>query len=134
MNNYTEDMNTTEFKFALNEKVSFLDCGEWENHGVVVEQYKKVYNDGYVQYSYKVKLLGYDNTYMIAYPEYMFPYKTSLKLMKTVIEFRHLCSRHVDLIREIKYVEAQKEKTYDTIQNHQELLKYITVEGKKDDR
>lgn len=132
MNNYTKDTNTTEFKFALNEKVSFLDCGEWEHHGVVVEQCKRVYNDGYIQYSYKVKLLAYDNTYMIAYPEYMFPYKTSLKLMKTVIEFRHNCSRHADLISEIKYVEAKKEEEYNKIQNHPELLKYINVEGKED--
>lgn len=133
MSNYIDDMNTIDFKFALNETVSFLDCGEWKRDGIVVEQRRRIYNDGYTQHSYKVKLLAPDDEYMIAYPEYMFPYKTSLELMKTVINFRNHCNCHARLTREIKYIEAEKEKEYNKIQNHPELLKYITVEGKKDD-
>lgn len=131
MNNYTKDMNTTNFKFALNEKVSFLDCGEWKHDGIVVEQRRRIYDGDYIQHSYKVKLLASDDEYMIAYPEYMFPYKTSLELMKAVVDFRNHCSNHVKLTHEIKYVEAKKDEEYSKIQNHPELLKYINVEGRK---
>ena len=133
MNNYIEDTNTANFKFALNETVSFLDCGEWKRDGIVVEQRRRIYNDGYIQHSYKVKLLASDDEYMIAYPEYMFPHDTSLELMKTVLNFRNHCSHHAKLTREIKYIEAEKGEEYSKIQNHPELLKYINVEERKDD-
>lgn len=133
MNNYTKDMNTETFKFALNETVSFLDCGEWKRDGIVVEQRRRIYNGVYIQHSYKVKLLASDDEYMITYPEYMFPHNTPLELMKTVLNFRNHCNRHAKLTGEIKCIEAEKEEEYSKIQNHPELLKYINVEERKDE-